>query len=1024
MTHLALSLLGPPQILYGGAPLTTLESKKVRALLAYLAVESDRPLPRAGLVGLLWPDLPDQAARHNLRQALTNLRQVLGSLAAEHLLIITRDTIQLNPAGDSWVDVAAFSQLLAACAAHRHRRLEACADCAARLSQAADLYRGEFLAHFFLDDSAAFDEWAALTRTALQQQAIRALGQLAAYHERRGAYAEVQQALTRQLAIESWREESHRALMRTLARSGQRCAALAQFERCQAILSAELGVTPEPATVALYHSIRGSTTQELADQPQRRQARLPLSAEPFIDRPIEQARLAEYLASPAHRLITLVGPGGIGKTRLGLQVASEHALDFDDGACFVSLESLASVALIPSAIATALGVPPEHPDALQHIQLHLQHKDLLLLLDNFEHLMAGAGLISTLIQATNRLTLLVTSRERLHLQGEWVVPVGSMPVALAESNQEPADGAIALFLAYARRADPAFVADPAALATIGQICRLVGGVPLAIELAAAWVRVLPCAEIARELERGLGVLTTALRDGSERHRSMRAVFDHSWRLLSGPERTALRRLAIFQGGWLRDVAARVAGADVSILAALLDKSLIRRSPAGRYAMHELVQQYAYERLEAAGELMIMRSAHRDSMLALAEQAEPALVGSDQSTWLDRLEAEHDNLRVALHWTFEQQEHAIALRLCMALWKFWHIRGHQAEGYRWFTAALEVNRDLEAAARAGALYGAGWLAYDQGMLEQARHYFESSLELYREIGDLRGMGRTLHGVGEMIARDPGTSKHARSCFEASLELFRSLGDDEEVAWSLDHIGRAASMGGDLTGACVVLEQGLALFRKLGHSWGIEVTLYNLGDTLLHQGRLPQAAAMFEECIALSRTIGSDRNTMGIFATARLGETCLYQGDLALAQALLEKSLRLSQEIGASWNVALVLRDLGLLAQIEGDYRQSRLHLHEGLLLLRLEHQTMIFVSIVDAWADLALREGDPMRAAVLYGAAAVLRERYQVPILPLYQALQQRNLAALKAELEPARFEHAWAEGGMLSCEQILQLCPP
>lgn len=1029
MPHLAISLLGPPQLHCDGRPITALESSKVRALLAYLVLEAARPLPRAALAALLWPEAPERAARHSLRQALANLRQTLGDQdAAAPLLLITRDEVQLARPDALWLDVARFQELLDASERHPHRRPDACPACAERLAAAAALYRGDFMAHFFVDGSPEFEGWIAARRAALQQRACRALGLLAACYERQDRYAEAQQTLARLLELEPWHEEAHRALMQVLARGGQRSAALAQFERCRALLQDELRAAPDPLTVALHASILRSSSQTLEEQRRaeagRRRPALPPG--PYVERPAEQASLAEHLAAPQRRLISLVGPGGIGKTRLALQSAAEHALAFDDGVCVVPLAALTAAAQIPRAILAALGITPEGPDPQRQLTRALETSDLLLLLDSFEHLIEGAELVAALLRATDRLTVLITSRQRLHLQAEWVVPLGGMPLPPDGPTEQIAQaGAVRLFLSYARRADPLFQRAPPDLQAIARICRLVGGVPLAIELAAAWVRVLPCAEIAQELERGLDVLTTALRDAPERHRSMQAVFEHSWRLLDQAERGALRRLAVFQGGWSREAAERVAGAPLPVLTALLDKSLLRRAADGRYHMHELVHQYAHERLAAAGELLLARAAHRDDLLALAEQAGPALLGAQQSAWLDRLEAENDNLRAALRWSFEQQQHQTAARFCAALWRFWHIRGHQSEGYRWITTALAASGALPPDLRAASLYGAGWLAYDHEQFEPAMQFFEASLAIFRAQDDRRGMGQALHGIGEVAMRQGHSGfAQARACFEASLELFRALDDREEAAWSLSHIGRVASLSGDLAGAHSVLEQGLASFRGLGHAWGIAVMLYNLGEVALQRADLARAADLFEECGRLNQTLGSGRNHLSIYSRVLLGQTLLHQGHHERARAALEEGLRMARALNSTWSSALALRGLAELALRQGDQAQAQSLLAEGLLLQRLERRPAVFTLIVETRAALALDQGDPRGAARLCAAAELLRETYQIPVAPLDWPARHQTLAALRALLDPDTLARLWAEGRALSRDQIVELCLP
>ena len=435
MTRLSLAFVGEFVALLDDRPLTAFETVKVRALLAYLVVEGAHSHRREVLAGMLWPNVSGEAARTYLRQALANLREELRDRTAQpSFLSITRDTIQFNASSDYWLDIDAFRALLAACARHAHRQPVVCARCAQRLEDAAALYRGPFLDQLFLGDSTAFEEWAALKREALHQQALAVLTRLAHYHARRDAFDDVRRVAWRQLEMDPWREEAHQHLMRALWRSGERSAALAQYERCRETLRAELGVEPAVETQALYNEIRGATFKARAATEGHHLAPplhdLPSDTTPFVGREAELTELADLLANPACQLLTLIGPGGIGKTRLAVQLAREHRAAFGHGVAFVPLASVHTAALIVPAIAKALQITPHSRETAQ-VQLirHLHDKELLLILDNFEHLQDGAGLLIELIQSAPGVTLLVTSRERMNLREEWAVPDRRAPVS-------------------------------------------------------------------------------------------------------------------------------------------------------------------------------------------------------------------------------------------------------------------------------------------------------------------------------------------------------------------------------------------------------------------------------------------------------------------------------------------------------------------------------------------------------------------------------------------------------------------
>ncbi|HEY3288980.1 MAG TPA: BTAD domain-containing putative transcriptional regulator, partial [Anaerolineae bacterium] len=643
MTLLSLNVLGMLRVSLDGQPVVGFESNKTRALLVFLAVEAEHPHSREKLAGLFWPDQPEQVARNNLRQSIANLRHAIGDQSGDRaFLSVTRESVQFNASKDTWLDAITFTGLILACDKHAHRNPLTCQSCADRLLQASQLYRGNFLDQFFVNDSNAFEEWALVKREELRRLALQTFYRLASLYERSAKFELAFEYASRQLALDPWREEAHRQAMRALALGGQRSVALAQYETCRHVLADELNAKPSHETTALYEQIRSEASVVTYQAGESLPTALPVSATPFIGRDKEMAEIAQLLENPSCRLITLIGLGGIGKTRLAIQAASQLAVTFDGGVCYVSLAPLNSSEHIVGAIADSIKFafssqqdPAEQ--LLQNLQ-DLKH-DILLLLDNFEHLLAGAGFISEIIRRAPRVTLLVTSRERLNVSGEWTYEV----LGLQVPDVEPDEGCSAtrLFCQSAHQASADFTYSALNQPFINSICRLVEGMPLAIELAAAWVNVISCQAIALELEHSLAFLSSSRRVISDRHRSLQVVFDHSWNLLTGEERRLLRRLAVFRGGFRREALLEVAGAPLSVLAALVDKSLIRRVPhdAERYDMHEFLRMCACEKLVESGELEQTHERHLSYLTALVEEAGLEYNGPRQQQWLDRIEKE-------------------------------------------------------------------------------------------------------------------------------------------------------------------------------------------------------------------------------------------------------------------------------------------------------------------------------------------------------------------------------------------------
>jgi predicted ATPase/DNA-binding SARP family transcriptional activator len=1045
MERLTLSLLGPLRITLDSTPVAGFAYDKVRALLIYLAVEAAHPHSRDALAALLWPDMPGQAARTNLRQVLTTLRQAIGDESARPpFLLTTRETIQFNPASDHAMDLTAFKSLLVACETHIHRGMDTCRSCAWRRKEAIMLYRGEFLARFHIEDSAEYEEWAVLTRERLHQQALGALAGLTAYHERCGNFGDAQQFARRQIELDPWNEEAHQQLIRVLWLTGQRGAALAQYERCRQLLEAELGIEPAPETTALYERIRDGTTSEeqgLSDevaaargnahtgklQPIRN---VPAPTTALIGRETDLVELGDLLENPACRLLTLVGEGGIGKTRLALAAAAEQAGGFADGAAFVPLAGISATQFVAPAILAALDVPQQgQRDPCDQLVEYLRGKKLLLVLDNVEQLLVSApeqqtSIADVLAELQGRapgLTLLVTSRERLALPGEWLFYVAGLSYPPGEPGADVKGySAMELFVQRARQLRRPFTLTDGEAHAVARICRVVDGLPLAIELAAAAVRTRTCTAIAAAIEGNLSALTAELRGVPERHRSMWATFEHSWHLLSDEERQIFPRLAVFRGGFEEQVAVQIARAVPDRLAALLDKSLLRWDGVGRYDMHELVRQYASEKLEQAGEAADTRRRHARYFLALAETAEGELRrGVAQVMWSARLEAEHDNLRVALQWALDQRETDLAIRLSTALELFWLHRGYPDEGRRWLVAALDacacgpaVRPDL----RAKALLATSHIADQLGDWVRGVALYEEALPIFRELGDKSGIAAVLGGLAAHAHRQ-GDYRRAAELSETQVALERELGNRWGIASALGDLGYFTFELGNVEQGVALLEESLALRRVLEDKVAVTWAVFSLGVVAYHWGDFPQAAGWLEESLALAQELGDIRQIALVHMT--LGSVAGYQGNVEQATRLLQESLETFEKLGDRASISVTLRYQGKVAHDQHDWARATALYQESLSQSWNRRMLWEVAACLEGLAGVAGEQDRPRRAARLWAVAAAIRERMGALLPRAEHSRYATAVSHARATLGDDAFDTAWAEGQAMTLEQAI-----
>lgn len=970
---LSITLFGPIRFAYNAASITAITSEKIHALVAYLALESNRPHPRDALAELLWPDRPPGTARQNLRQALSRLNRPLAAAGMDApLLMTTQQTIAFNVEAVQ-IDVVRFVALFDDTRRHDHASASTCRRCCKRLAEAAELYQADFLAG--LDaDSEPFAEWALLKGEWLRLTLLNMLDILVAHTITQGEYERAWQYAWRQTEIDPLREEAHQQVMRTLALAGRPAEALAHYETCRTILHNELGVAPAAETTQLYEQIRSGTLGEEQGSKGaevKTSARDGVAASPpalrnfprqhtaFVGRRAERSAIDDLLDNPNCHLVTLVGYGGVGKTRLALEVAHARADEYAHGAAFVPLAAVSAGYFLPTAIARALDYTfSRRADSVdgqrQELLAHLRTQSLLLILDNAEQLLDAppdapltfVDLVVDILDEAPQVTLLITSRTQLHLRAEWIVDVAGLDLPGDASPLQPTHlmtySALHLFIQSMQRIQQLDDLSDEVAAAIVQICRSVQGSPLAIELAAAWARDVSCQAIAQRIAASLDFLTTTMRDVPLRHRSVRAVFNGSWSLLDEETQRAFCALAVFRGTFTGQAAAVVTGASQKTLDSLVTRSLLRLATEHddevRYELHEMLRQYAEEKLCAESALhSAVWDAHCRYYTDLVAAQEGDLQDTNLAHAVAQIDREISNVRAAWQRAVDQRTLAAIQRSSHGLLRYYSMTNQCEEGVAAYSVAIDMLCDDVVGVNPEHQFVlADLLALRSRMFFRLACYADA-------IADAEQVMRLAQAVDAprpatlaslfwgMSLVYQGNHADALPRLTECLALARASGWRKLESDALRSLGIVADSEERLAEAAHYYRQALTISQEINDPRGTSAALGNLGSILRRTGAYEQAQRYLHDSLRIHQTIG-DRSSEGR-TFSFLGELATDLEEYDEAQSYLRQAIAILREIGERHYAADAVVCLGETYLRTGEVDAARVAWEEALLVYR-------------------------------------------------------------------------------------------
>ena len=1008
MKRLEISLLGPVTVFYDGQEIKDFASRKALALLIYLAGQ-DRPVPRDFLTNLLWPQHEESRGLANLSVALSSLRKHFGEFisADRHTIgLIARDGLQIDAQRFAHESQAILAQK----GALKRRSAE-------ELAASLALYRGDFLEGFKLRDALEFETWALTEQERLRQLALEAGSLLSDYYRERGQYAAGVAIAQRLLGMDPLDESLHRQLMRLWALAGQIPQALAQYDQCRQLLAAELGVPPDDETTQLYEAIRQEQYPTADSARGITHHNIPAALHPLIGREREMSRIAAWLSTPSARLLTILGAGGMGKTRLALEALRQQVGHFWDGAWYVSLVSLQESVELPFQIADTLGLTlPGGLTPADAVSQALADKEMLLLLDNFEQLIDSHAtqLLLQLLQAAPEIKIILTTRERLNIAGEQLLFLDGLALTSTASTLAPAGQ---LLWERIRLNRPDLTLDKATTAQIATLSQLLGGHPLALELAAAWSQSLPLADVISEISQDQRFLINPARQDDDRHQSITAVFATSWRRLTPEAQRVYRQLAVFRGGFDLAAARTVTGGSPRILAELVNQALLRLDSDDRYRRHPLLLQFAADRLAESGtEQQMAEQRHLNYFLELVSAQDERWPTAEASQAITIIERDWPNIRIAL------------LRAAQAGWHedvetFWH----SVESFFWHTARyLEgtqliadclnlIRQTPESSSRARLLLfveatqGEFWQKL--GHCQQAHDLLKAILPASREHGLKQKQASILMRLCE-ICEELGMHEDAFTYIDDALSLVAADGDETRLIVIKNSQGNLYNRFGRYEEAEAIFLECLDIARRTGSEFRTAVVCGNLGITTKRLRRFQEAIRWYEEAEQLFHKLGhSEGHANAVLNKAMvLDELAEYEAALAIKQQLID----VYRQVGYRSGEAATFSSMGVSLMRLDRLDEAEQVIRQGLALQHKLDMRWLAISTIRTLGDLASHQGNLAQAIQLYtfvtsqayADAATRREASE-------------HLDELRAELPPNIYSSAVAAGAALRYETLL-----